>query len=395
MLERFCSLFIKDSTNLQDPKVRRAYGMLVSVIGIVINLLLSVGKLTVGLLFASVAIQADAINNVSDAGSALIALICFRISAKPADRDHPFGHARVEYVASMIVSFLVLLVGFELFTSSATALYQSIFQPQAYTAPVFSVASVIVLSLSILGKLFLAALNSAVGKRISSGVMRAAATDSLSDVISTAAVLAATLLAHFVPLPFSLDGAVGILVSVFILVAGGKILWETQNSILGEAPDPETVARITELVRSYPEALGIHDLVVHHYGAGCTMASLHVEVDGARDVFETHDAIDNMERRLWEELHVRASVHLDPIVVGDPVVDELRALTARLAASLYEGITVHDFRLVRGTTHSNLIFDLAVPFECPLADREVAAQTEALLRAENDLYRTVITIDRV
>ena len=395
MFDLLARWFVRDRKNVNDPAVRRAYGMMVSIIGIVLNLILAGGKLVVGVLSGSLSIEADAVNNLSDAGAALVALICFRISAKPADRDHPYGHARMEYVASMIVSFLILLVGFELLRESAITLYTSIVTPELVAEVAFSPVTVAVLGISVLGKLFLAALNRAIGKRIDSAVMRAASADSLSDVLSTAAVLVALIVAHYVELPFSLDGAMGILVSVLILIAGGKILLETKNSILGEAPDSETVKAIEELVMSYPISVGMHDLSVHKYGAGNIIATLHVEVDGKGDIFEAHDAIDNIERELWHKLRVRATVHLDPIVVGDPVVDAMHAVAVEAVKTVDARITVHDFRMVRGTTHSNLIFDVAVPFECTLTDKEiVAAIGEEVGKKYPDHY-TVISVDRV
>lgn len=395
MFDLLARLFVRDRKNVNDPAVRRAYGMMVSIIGIVLNLILAGGKLAVGILSGSLSIEADAVNNLSDAGAALVALICFRISAKPADRDHPYGHARMEYVASMIVSFLILLVGFELLRESAITLYTSIVTPGLVAEVAFSPVTVAVLAVSVLGKLFLAALNRAIGKRIDSAVMRAASADSLSDVLSTAAVLVALIVAHHVPLPFSLDGAMGILVSILILIAGGKILLETKNSILGEAPDAQTVKAIEELVMSYPISVGMHDLSVHKYGAGNTIATLHVEVDGKGDIFEAHDAIDNIERELWHKLHVRATVHLDPIVVGDPVVDAMRAVAVDAVKEIDARITVHDFRMVRGTTHSNLIFDVAVPFECTLTDKEVVAAIGEKIGKKYPDHYAVVSVDRV
>ena len=395
MFDLLARLFVRDHKNFNSPTVRRAYGMLVSVVGIVLNLVLAAGKLVVGLLSGSLSIEADAVNNLSDAGASLVALICFRISAKPADRHHPYGHARMEYVASMIVSFLILLVGFELLTESATALYVSIATPEEAKATAFSWVTVAVLGVSVLGKLFLAAFNRSIGKRIDSAVMRAASADSLSDVLSTAAVLVATIVAHYVPLPFSLDGAMGIVVSVLILVAGGKILVETKNSILGEAPDEETVKAIEELVMSFPIAVGMHDLSVHKYGAGNVIATLHVEVDGKGDIFEAHDAIDNIERELLQKLHVRATVHLDPIVVGDPVVDAMHEEAILAVKEIDARITVHDFRMVRGTTHCNLIFDVAVPFECTLSDHEIVAAIGELIGKKHPDHYTVVSVDRV
>ena len=395
MFRLLARIFVRDYQNVKDPTVRRAYGTMVSVIGIVLNILLSAGKMTVGILTASVAIEADAINNLSDAGASLISLICIRISAKPADRDHPYGHARIEYVASMIVSFLILLVGFELLKESVTTLVASITSPVALDQGAFPWITVTVLAVSILGKLFLAAFNRSVGKTIDSTVMRAASADSLSDVLSTTAVLVATIVAHYVALPFSLDGAMGIGVSVLILVAGVKILLETKNSILGEAPDPEIVKSIEDLVMSFPVSVGMHDLSVHKYGAGHVIASLHVEVDGKGDIFEAHDAIDNIERELWQKLHVRATVHLDPIVVGDPLVDAMHEEAKLAVQRIDERITVHDFRMVRGTTHTNLIFDVAVPFECKLSDREIIAAIGENIGKKYPDHYTVVSVDRV
>lgn len=395
MFDFLARLFVRDYKNVKDPAVRRAYGMMVSIIGIGLNLLLAAGKLVVGVLSGSLSIEADAVNNLSDAGAALVALICFRISAKPADRDHPYGHARMEYVASMIVSFLILLVGFELLRESAFTLYTSIVDPSAVEKVSFSIVTVAVLAVSVLGKFFLAALNRAIGKRIDSAVMRAASADSLSDVLSTTAVLIALIVAHFVDLPFSLDGAMGIAVSVLILIAGGKILLETKNSILGEAPDAETVEAIEALVMSCPISVGMHDLSVHKYGAGNVIATLHVEVDGKGDIFEAHDAIDNIERELWQKLRVRATVHLDPIVVGDPVVDAMREVAISAVKEIDERITVHDFRMVRGHTHSNLIFDVAVPFECALSDREIVAAIGEIVGKKYPDHYTVVSVDRV
>ncbi len=395
MFDLLARLFVRDHKNIASPTVRRAYGMMVSIIGIALNLLLSLGKLAVGILTLSVSVQADAVNNLSDAGAALVSLICFRISAKPADRDHPYGHARIEYVASMIVSFLILHVGFDLLVESARALYASITTPNLAQSVSFSWISVAVLGVSILGKLFLAALNRSIGKKIDSVMMRAASADSLSDVLSTAAVLLALLVAHYVDLPFSLDGAMGVLVSVLIIVAGIKILMETKNSILGEAPAEEIVKDIEMLVMSCPVALGIHDLTVHQYGVGTVIASLHVEVDGTGNIFDAHDAIDNIERELWNRLSVRATVHLDPIVVGDPVVDALKNIALTAVRAVDERITLHDFRVVRGKTHSNLIFDVAVPFECGQSDKEIVAKIGENIQKEHTDYYAVISVDRI
>lgn len=395
MIEFFSRLFVKNHENIHDPAVRRAYGLMVSIIGIIVNILLALGKLAVGLLSASVAVVADAINNLSDAGSSLISFVCFRISSKPADRGHPYGHARIEYVASLLVSFLILLIGVELLRDSALTLHASVAHPEEAKTTVFSWVTVGVLAFSVMGKLFLVLLNRGIGKRIDSAVMRAAMTDSLADIVSTSAVLVATVVAHFVTLPFSLDGAMGVLVSLFILYAGAGILRESQNSILGTAPSDETVSVIRETVAAYSEILGLHDLAVHEYGSGVVLSSFHVEVDGARDIFAVHDTVDNIERELWEKHRIRATVHLDPVAVGDPDTDKWRELAMRAAASVDESITIHDFRAVKGHTHSNLVFDVAVPFECKKKDEELICAIEAAIRAADAKLYAVITVDRV
>lgn len=388
MIGLLTRLFVRDHQNVSDPAVRLRYGTMVSVVSILCNLLLSVGKFVFGLLLGSIALLADGVNNLSDAGSAVVSLVSFRIAAKPADRDHPFGHARIEYVASMIVSFLVLLVGVELLTSSV----EKIFCP-APPDDRYLTASIILLAVSILVKLWMGLLNRKIGKTIDSAVMRAAATDSLTDCVSTFAVLLSTVLYAIFGWDF-LDGWFGLFVAILILVAGCRILNETKNSILGEKPVAETVAAIRRVVGEYPEALGIHDLLVHNYGPGHTIASLHVEVDGARDVFETHDTMDNIERRLYEELGILCTIHADPLVLGDPEVDRLRAAVAEIAVGVDERLHTHDFRLVRGTTHSNLIFDIAAPFECPLSDEAIKAAVGERVAALDACYRTVITVDR-
>lgn len=386
MTQLLCKLFIKQADDTANPSVRRAYGTLVSVVGIVLNLLLAVGKLTVGLLTGALSIQADAVNNLSDAGSQIISLVTFRIAAKPADREHPFGHARIEYVASMIVSFLVLLVGWELLSGSV----DKILHP---TETLFSWVSVGVLGVSVLVKLWLCIFNRKIAKRIDSSVMRATAADSLSDAGATAAVLASTLVFKFTG--FDPDAYMGVLVAVLILVAGIKILNDTKNSILGEKPSEETVAMISEVVSRFPEALGIHDLVVHNYGPGRIMASLHVEVDGHEDIFKSHDMVDLIERILRDECGIEATVHMDPIVVNDSLVDELKAITAGLVTSLYPEVKIHDFRIVPGDTHTNLIFDVAVPFEVKDSDETVKRRIDEAVRGTRPECFTVITVDRI
>ena len=389
MIKLLCRLFVKNSEDHKNPLVRRAYGTMVAIVGILVNVLLSAIKFLAGTLSGSMAIRADAVNNLSDAGSSAVSLVSFKIAAKPADRDHPFGHARMEYVASMVVSFLILYVGVELVKGSVEKLFSPVM-------PVFRTLTVIILSVSVLLKLWLAFFNYTLGKRIDSDVMRATAVDSLSDAVATGAVLISSLIAPLLPDHISpyIDPVMGVIVALLIFVAGWRVLNETKNSILGEAPDPEICSVIRRTVEEYPEVLGIHDLMVHTYGPGRVLASLHVEVDGKKDIFASHDTIDLIERRLREECGIESSIHLDPIVTDDPLINEWHARVEHLVRVLDERIRIHDFRMVPGNTHTNLIFDMDVPFEVKLDDNELKRRVSDFIAAEAPNYFTVITIDR-
>jgi len=388
MTELLSRLFVKNHKNVTDPRVRTAYGVMVSITGIVVNLLLFLAKFTVGTLFGAISIVADAVNNLSDAGTQIISLISFRISSKPADREHPFGHARIEYVASMIVSFLVLLVGVELLKSSI----QQIFSPER---PESSPIAIAVLIGSILFKLWLALFNRTIGKRINSSVMRATAADSLSDVLSTSAVLVASVIPlFFQDISWNPDAYMGVIVAVLILVAGIRILNDAKNSILGEAPSDEIVQTIANTIAKYPAALGIHDMIVHNYGPGHIIASLHVEVDGKVDVFETHDIIDTIEKELRTDCGIEATIHMDPIVTDDAQINHLRQKALQAVKNVDEALQIHDFRFVSGKSHSNLIFDVVVPFEVKLTDEEIKRAVATEISRIDPNYFTVLTIDR-
>ena len=390
MTRLLTKLFVKDRENVECPTVRRAYGTLSSITGILVNLLLFAFKMIAGTLAGSLAIRADAFNNLSDAGSSVISLVSFKISAKPADRDHPFGHARIEYVASMIVCFLIFFIGAELVTGAV----QKFLAP---AVPVFNLIAVIILACSVACKLWLGIFNRSLSKKINSDVLRATATDSFSDAAATSVVLIATLVAPFLPEVIGryVDPVMSGLVSVLIFVAGANILNDTKNAILGEAPSEELIEKIRATVAEYPDALAIHDMVVHNYGAGHTIASLHVEVDGKKDIFALHDTIDLIERRLRESLGIEATIHLDPILVGDPATDEWHARVEKLACELDERIKIHDFRMVPGHTHTNLIFDMAVPFEVCATDDELKMQMAQAVAKDAPCYFVVITVDRV
>ena len=383
-----CKLFVKNRDNIGSPEVRRAYGTLASVVGIIVNLLLATGKIAVGLLFGAISLAGDGINNLSDAGSQIISFISFKMAAKPADRDHPFGHARIEYVASMIVSFFIMLVGFNLFRESL----EKILDDGQVTNDSNIWLMVGVLAVSILFKLWLVLFNRRIAKKIDSSVMRATAADSMSDAGASTAVLIAMLIFKFTGV--DIDGYMGILVAVVIFIAGIKILNDTKNAILGEAPSEEIIERIKAVIAEYPDALGIHDMVVHSYGPGRTMATLHIEVDGSKCVFESHDMIDLIERRLYEECSVQASIHMDPIVADDEEVNKMRALVIEKVKSIDSRFDIHDFRFVKGVTHTNLIFDVYVPFEIKESDDQVKKVIADKIFEIDKSYFTVVTVDR-
>ena len=380
-------LFIRDRENVTSPAVRSAYGTMVSIVAICLNLLLFAAKYAVGWLTGSIAVPADAFNNLADAGTSLISLITFRIAAKPADRDHPFGHARIEYVSSMIVSFLILLVGWELLSGSI----DKIIHP---AETVFSWISVAVLAVSVVVKLWLCFFNRKIAKKIDSSVMRATAADSLSDAGATAAVLAATLIFKFTG--WDPDAYMGILVALLILWAGIKILNDTKNSILGEKPSEETVAQIEAMVKEFEGqgAIGIHDLVVHDYGPGRLMITLHAEVPVTMDIGVAHDMIDNIEVHLSEELNCHAVIHMDPVDHNDPKTIELRNKADEIVKGLCGNASIHDFRVVYGNTHTNLVFDVLLPFDSEVCDKDFVSMVQKRVKAYDEKLNCVIHIDK-
>lgn len=379
-------IFCRGGKDPRDASVRTACGTAAGIIGMFLNLLLFTGKMTAGVLCASVSVMADAWNNLSDAGSSVISLVSFRIAAKPADREHPFGHARIEYVASLIVSFFIMLIGYELFTDSL----MGILHPEEKTA--FSTLSFVVLAVGIAVKLFMGLFNRTLGRKIDSEMLAAAATDSFSDTLSTGAVLVSAIISRVTG--FDLDCYMGMVIAVVIFVSGVKILNENKNKLLGEAPDPALEDKIREMVKKCPEALGMHDLLIHSYGVGMTVISLHVEVDGAGDIFALHDAIDRLEKQIGEQLHAVCTIHMDPIVTDDAQVNALREQVARAVCEIDPRLKIHDFRFVDGTTHKNLIFDVAAPFELTLTNEALKSLVTEKLRAIDPAYHVVLTVDR-
>ena len=372
------------NTTINDNK-RAKYGSLMGIVGISVNVFLSALKFISGIFSSSIAIMADAVNNLSDAASSVISLVCFKISEKPADRKHPFGHARIEYFASMIVSIIILLVGFSLLRDSI----DKIIDP---TATEFKIVSIVILSVAVICKLGLGVFNRIIDKKIDSPVARAAAADSFADSIATFAVLASQLVLFFFDL--DLDAYLGILVSVLIFIQGIKSLNESKDLILGEAPSDEICEKIKSTVSEYPQALGIHDLIVHNYGPGRTFVSVHVEVDGQADIFETHDVIDNIEKRFREEFGYMCTIHLDPIVTNNEEVDSMKKIVAEIVNDTNHQLSMHDFRYVKGASHTNLIFDIVVPFEISDADTIQSLITDAIRSRLGDNYYAIITVDR-
>lgn len=378
-------LAVRNRENTGDTAVREQYGLLSSLVGIVCNLFLFAGKFFIGALSGSVSIMADSVNNLSDAGSSIVTLIGFKVSGKPADAGHPFGHARAEYIGGLVIAFMILLIGIEFSKSSL----QRILHPQPLDV---SLAAVLVLSLSIAVKLWMCSFNRHIGRKISSVALLATAQDSFNDVLTTAAVLLSILVAHFTG--WHLDGWMGLAVALFILWSGLGIARDTVGPLLGQSPPPELVEKIEREVRAYPDILGIHDLVLHSYGPNNWFASLHAEVSAAENILVSHDLIDNIEREVGERLGLHLVIHLDPIVTDDPIVNELREFTRSCVQQIDPVLSMHDFRLVHGQTHSNLIFDVTVPPGYRLSNPELCIALEKKIGELNGNFYAVITIDR-
>jgi len=384
MISLLARFFCK-SDGKSPAQLRTAYGILCGAVGIGLNLLLFLGKFFAGTLSGSVAITADAFNNLSDAGSSVVTLLGFRIAAKAPDPGHPFGHGRAEYLSGLAVSMLILLMGVELAKESLN----KILHPALVE---FSWLVIGILAASICVKLYMAMYNRSLGKKLSAPALLAAAADSLGDCMSTSAVLVATLIGHYFQLP--VDGWVGILVALFIFKGGIDAAKDTIDPLLGKPPTPEFVKEIEDLVMAHKEISGIHDLVVHDYGPGRVMISLHAEVPANEDVLALHDEIDNVEKELREKLGCDAVIHMDPVVTDDGVTEETRRRVQTLIHCIDDAIDIHDFRMVAGPTHTNLIFDAVVPFGFRLTDQEVEQKIRSAVRALDGNYYAVVNVER-
>ncbi len=385
MTKLILKLFVRDYQNTNDLNVRDKCGRVAGLVGIVTNLLLFAMKIVVGTLFHSVSITADAVNNLTDSGSSIVTMVGFKLAGKPADEKHPYGHARIEYLAGVIVSFIVVFLGLQLGMTSI----QKIVTPEEN---VLTPVALVVLVISILVKLWQCLFYRKVGRMIQSEAVAATSNDSRNDVIATSAVLIGAIITMVTGI--NLDGYMGAVVALFIVVSGVQLILSTADPLLGQAPDDALVKEIRDKILSYDGVIGMHDLAVHNYGVGRCFASVHCEVDAHRDILESHDLIDNIEREFQKELNIHLVIHLDPVVVGDPRTDALKGEVQAIVQKLYPGAPIHDFRVVWGVTHSNIVFDMVVPFSVSDSDDTVRSRIEEAVCALDSTYRTVVTIDR-
>lgn len=385
MTDLILRIFVRDHKNTEDPAVRDKCGRVAGAVGIVTNFLLFLMKIIVGTVFHSVSVTADAVNNLTDSGSSVVTLIGFKMASKPADEKHPFGHARIEYLSGVIVSFIVIFLGLQLGMSSI----EKILTPEENA---LTPVALVVLVISILAKLWQCLFYRKVGRMIKSESVEATSKDSRNDVIATSVVLFGAVITMLTGV--NLDGYMGAAVALFIVFSGVQLTISTADPLLGQAPEGELVQTITEKMLSYPGIIGMHDLAVHNYGVGRCFASAHCEVDAKNDILVSHDLIDNIERDFSRDLGIHMVIHLDPVIVGDARTDALHCKVQSLVTALYPTVTIHDFRVIWGVTHSNIVFDAAVPFSVKDSDAVITKKLEAEIQKLDPDYRTVVTIDR-
>lgn len=384
MTNLLIKIFICDRENTTSPKVRTAYGTLSGAVGILVNILLSIAKLIIGSISHSIAITGDALNNLSDAASSAISLLGFRISSKPADEKHPYGHGRLEYLCGLAVAVIIMFMGLELIKSSAA----KIFSPEK---PEFSLVAIAVLVISILGKLWLALFNRKIGKAINSDTVDAVVKDSLSDIAATTASILSLILSQYFSLPF--DGIFGVIVSLFVLWAGIGVFRNTSSSLLGQQPEPETVKMIEEKILSYEGVYGVHDLIVHDYGPGRCFVTAHAEVPSDTDIMVSHDLMDVIEQDFKRDTSYVLTLHMDPVVMDDEKTNNVKEMIAQIIAEIHPSLSFHDFRMVSGPHHTNLIFDVVIPFSVKLDSKTVVNTINDNIHKKNEKYYAVITID--
>ncbi len=384
MTEFLIQRFIRNPQDVRSVAARERYGALAGIVGLLCNLLLCGGKFLAGLLFGSVSIMADAVNNLSDASSCLITLLGFKLGGKPADAEHPFGHARIEYLSGLSVAVLIMAIGVDLLRTG----FERTLHPAEVT---FSLLSVVVLSVSILVKLWMAAFYRSIGRRIGSPALEATGADSRNDVLSTGGVLVAAIAARLTGL--ALDGPVAMAVALFILWSGVGVVRETLNPLLGEAPSEELVDHLSQRIMSYDGVLGMHDLMVHDYGPGRRFASVHVEMSASQQLMHSHDIIDNIERQVLEEDGIHLVIHLDPISDDDEEISNHREMALKTVQTIDPRLTIHDFRMVKGDDHTNLIFDVVMPPEFGMKPDQLKKEIADRMRAEDPNHFAVVTVD--
>ena len=384
MTKLLIKLFIKDSENTGDMKVREQYGFLSGIVGIICNIILTLAKFIIGTITGSIAVTADAFNNLSDAGSSAVTLFSFKLSNLPADDNHPFGHGRFEYISAMAASFLILTMGVELIRSSVG----KIINPEPVE---FSWVAVIILLMSIGVKIWLGVFNRFIGKKIDSPALTAVMADSFSDTLATTVSMIALILSKFTRIP--LDGYMGIVVALFIFAAGAGIFKDTMNVLLGSAPDPKLVEDIEKEILSYDGVLGVHDLIIHNYGPSRIFVSAHAEVPSTVNIVEIHETIDTIERDIKKKFNLSITIHMDPIVVNDEHINHLRKQVTAIIENIEEDFSIHDFRVVEGKARTNLIFDLVVPHKCQMTRQEIYDRVNSEIKKLDEKYYTVITVE--
>lgn len=385
MTDLLIKIFIKDSKNIGSPQVRAKYGMLSGFVGVAVNAILCIIKFAIGAITGSIAITGDAFNNLSDAGSSVVSLLGFKLASKPADKEHPYGHGRLEYLCGMGVGALILFMGYELIKSSIS----KIIKPDE---TVFSWVAVIVLAASILGKIWLAVFNKKIGKAINSETVDAVATDSINDIIATTASIIALILSRYFSIPF--DGIFGVIVSCFVLYAGFGVFKSTISPLLGQPPTEETVREIEEKILSYDGILGVHDLIIHDYGPGRCFVTAHAEVSSETDIMQSHDLIDVIEQDISAQTGYTITLHMDPLVENDETITAAKAMVNQIVTEIEPTLSIHDFRLVSGPHHTNLIFDLVIPFTVKTDSSAIIGRINAELEKHDKNYYAVITVDR-
>ena len=384
MTDILVKLFIKNYEDVNDTKVREQYGTLSSIVGMACNIGLFIVKFIMGTISNSVAVTSDAFNNLSDCMSCIVTLASYKLAAQPADKDHPFGHGRIEYLSSLVVATLILLVGFEFLKTS----FSKLLNPEPVVFKTIVIASLLA---SVVVKLWMGAFNRKLGNKINNSVMIATATDSTSDAVITLVTTISLVASLFTDLP--VDGVMGIVVSILILKAGYGIIKDTVDTLIGKPADKEIVDEMLKLVYDYDVVLGVHDLIVHNYGPGKMIASLHAEVSCEEDILKAHDQIDLIEKELYERLHIMTVIHMDPIETNNEVLNELKSVCVGILKEIHSELSLHDFRMVSGDTHTNLIFDVLVPYSVNMKNKDIKDKLDDLLHKDYPNYYTVITFD--